>query len=253
MNLNRRGWARVPADAESLAWAEAALAEARPILAASEHAGWWRHGRTWFAGVGVLPNTEDGRVGGVEFPSGPARATAWAGPWDKGQISDTRPGNPGRDDDESDAAHRYRRVRDAAHVDGLLPVGPGRRRMAREYHAFILGIGLTEAEASAAPLVVWEGSHEIMRRAFARDLADVPVADWPDTDLTDTYHAARRTIFDTCARVPLSLAPGEVVVVHRLALHGVAPWAPGARAAAEGRAVAYFRPETDRAAWLADD
>jgi hypothetical protein len=34
-------------------------------------------------------------------------------------------------------------------------------------------------------------------------------------------------------------------VLHRLALHGIAPWGPGAEAPPEGRAVAYFRPQTE--------
>jgi hypothetical protein len=37
--------------------------------------------------------------------------------------------------------------------------------------------------------------------------------------------------------------PGEAVLVHRLALHGVAPWQKGATAPPEGRMIAYFRPE----------
>jgi hypothetical protein len=33
------------------------------------------------------------------------------------------------------------------------------------------------------------------------------------------------------------------MLIHRLALHGVAPWAEGAEAGPEGRMIAYFRPE----------
>jgi hypothetical protein len=36
------------------------------------------------------------------------------------------------------------------------------------------------------------------------------------------------------------------VLVHRHAIHGVAPWAEGAKAAPEGRAIVYFRPEVAR-------
>ena len=95
----------------------------------------------------------------------------------------------------------------------------------------------------AAPVVVWEGSHTIMRRAFAAALAGHAEADWPEVDVTDAYHAARREVFDTCRRVTIPARPGEAYVIHRLALHGVAPWAEGAGAEAEGRAIAYFRPE----------
>ena len=42
---------------------------------------------------------------------------------------------------------------------------------------------------------------------------------------------------------------GEAYLVHRLALHGIAPW--GAGATAGERMVIYFRPESgDPAAWL---
>jgi len=39
--------------------------------------------------------------------------------------------------------------------------------------------------------------------------------------------------------------------VHRLALHGIAPWAEGATAGPDGRMIAYFRPEAGGpAGWL---
>jgi hypothetical protein len=41
--------------------------------------------------------------------------------------------------------------------------------------------------------------------------------------------------------------------VHRLCLHGVAPWAADATAPPEGRMIAYFRPMLRSvAAWLHD-
>lgn len=70
-----------------------------------------------------------------------------------------------------------------------------------------------------------------------------PAKYWPDIDLTDAYHAARREIFDTCPRVAVHARPGEAYLVHRLALHGVAPWAKDAKAPSEGRMIVYFRPE----------
>jgi hypothetical protein len=39
--------------------------------------------------------------------------------------------------------------------------------------------------------------------------------------------------------------PGECYVLHRLALHGIAPWGEGAVAPTAGRMVAYFRPQND--------
>ena len=92
-----------------------------------------------------------------------AEAVSGRLPLDTGQVSVTYPGYPRQDAGESDAQARYRRRRDAAHVDGLLPIGPHRRRMLKEPHAWILGLPVTECGAGAAPLVVWEGSHEVMR------------------------------------------------------------------------------------------
>ena len=123
--------------------------------------------------------------------------------------------------------------------------------MLREPHAYILGLPLSEASADASPLVVWEGSHRIMRYAFADVLGAHPVEGWADIDLTEVYHAARRTCFDTCTRVALPAKPGEATLVHRLALHGVAPWGDDAKAGPDGRMIAYFRPELpDWSAWL---
>ncbi|MEM0949071.1 MAG: hypothetical protein AAGK37_16860 [Pseudomonadota bacterium] len=252
MNVDERGWVRFPADARSRAWADATMAAACRALEDPALDRWWRHGRTWFAGVGALPNAPDGAVDNVPLAGPALDALGWRDSWDKGQISVTRPGYPAQDPEETDAAHRYRAVRDAAHVDGLLPVGPKRRRMAREYHGFILGIALSDASPDASPLVVWERSHHVIAEALRAALEPRPRAAWPDVDLTETYHAARRRSFETCRRVTVPLAPGEAVLVHRHALHGVAPWAAGATSAPEGRAIAYFRPAIAVEAWLRD-
>ena len=123
--------------------------------------------------------------------------------------------------------------------------------MIREPHGFILGLPLTEADPDAAPLVVWEGSHEILRRAFAAALAPHPEEAWPDVDPTDIYQAARREVFASCRRVALPARPGEALLLHRLVLHGMAPWAEGAVADPMGRVNAYFRPEFPSVAdWL---
>ena len=47
----------------------------------------------------------------------------------------------------------------------MSPIGPERQRMLRERHAWLLGLPLSETSAGASPLVVWEGSHHLMRRA----------------------------------------------------------------------------------------
>jgi hypothetical protein len=173
--------------------------------------------------------------------------------WHAAQVSVTWPGYPRPGEGESAGAARYRRQRDAAHVDGLLPEGPARRRHLREPHAFVLGLPLTESHADAAPLVIWPGSHRLIGRALreAHDEARTakPAVAAGDVDLTDAYVPARRAAFDTCPRVPLPLRPGQAVLLHRHLMHGIAPWAaPPAR---EGRAVAYFRPElAEPEAWF---
>ena len=51
-------------------------------------------------------------------------------------------------------------------------------------------------------------------------------------------------IFDTCKRVEVTARPGEAYLVHRLALHGTAPWRDSAESGTDGRMIVYFRPET---------
>jgi hypothetical protein len=239
------GWARLGPDPGIFAWARAALPLARQAVdtAAEE----WRCGGTWLAGVDALANGPGGEVGGTALPS--SLLDLLPGPttdWHRAQLSTLRPGYPQPWDGETEAAFGYRRNRDAAHVDGLLPIGPDRRRMLREPHAFILGLPLTGADPEASPLVVWEGSHDMVRSAFAEALRPHPPERWPDIDLTEVYHAVRRRIFAGCLRVPLPIRPGAALLLHRMVLHGMAPWAEGAVAAPEGRAIAYLRPELDR-------
>jgi hypothetical protein len=248
-----RGWVRLGPLPGLRAWAEAALPAARCHITSGTEA--WRCGGTWLAGVDALPNGAGGEIAGAALPPALLASLPWhPQSWHPAQLSTLRPGYPQPWAGESDAAFRFRQVRDAAHVDGLLPVGPDRRRMLREAHAFILGLPLTEADAGAAPLVVWEGSQEIIRRAFTAALAPHPPESWGDIDLTDVYHTARRECFAACPRVLLPARPGEALLLHRMILHGMAPWAESAAAAPEGRIIAYFRPEFDRVAdWLAAD
>lgn len=119
-------------------WAQAALGVARQIAASDAWRGpdILRHGQTWFVGVDALPNQPDGSIAGVPL-TGP-----WLGyvpqlPLHRAQLSIIYEGYPRQDPNESDANHRFRRDRAAAHVDGVLPIGPQRRRFAREYHAYI--------------------------------------------------------------------------------------------------------------------
>lgn len=256
MSWLRAGWQVFPAERATCAWRDAVRGPA--LTAAAEpglRARWLRHGGTWFVGVDVLPNDAQGRVGQGPPLSGAAldaaRAVVGRLPLHPAQVSVTYEGYPGRDPGESDAAHRYRRLRDAAHIDGLLPEGAGRRRHLREPHGFILGIALTDAAPSAAPLVVYEGSHEVMRAALRLALDGTDPEQWGEIDLTEAYHGARRRCFETCRRVEIALEPGEAVLLHRLALHGIAPWSAPAGSAPDGRALAYVRPCLPRSSdWL---
>ncbi len=220
-------------------------------------ANWLRCGETWFAGVNVLSNDADGRVEGSEplrcMALETAEAVAGRLPLDKGQVSVAYPGYPRRGRAETEAGFRFRLNRDAAHIDGLLPIGPDRRRMLKEPHAWVLGLPLTACTGGASPLVVWDRSHEVMRRAFRAALEPHPAKNWPEIDLTGIYHAARREVFETCDRIELETGPGEAHLLHRMTLHGIAPWAEVARAPPEGRAILYFRPELPGGArdWLA--
>ncbi|MEY4872539.1 MAG: hypothetical protein RLZZ563_1869, partial [Pseudomonadota bacterium] len=209
----------------------------------------WRCGGTWFVGLDALPNDADGAVAGAEFPWGDIGLAPV--PLHPAQLSVVRAGYPQQGVEETEAGFRFRRDRDAAHLDGLLPIGPDKRRMVKEPHAWIVGLPLNRAQAGASPLVVWEGSHRIMQTALARAFAGHPVATWDSVDITEAYQAARREVFETCPRVELPGVPGEAVILHRLLIHGVAPWAKGAEAEPPGRMVAYFRPVLGSVeAWL---
>lgn len=241
------GWRRVGPHPAIAAWAEAARAPAAQAVAASTD---WRCGGTWCVGLEALPNAPDGSVGGVALPWDVLGLEPQ--PLHAAQVSTTRAGYPQPSDHETEAAFRFRRNRDGAHLDGLLAVGEGKRRFIREPHGWILGLPLNAADAGAAPLVVWEGSHEIIRAALMDALAPHDPATWGDVDITDAYAAARRDVFDTCRRVTLPGRVGEAVLLHRLLVHGVAPWTDGARADEPGRMVAYFRPlMASVAGWMA--
>ena len=252
--LTERGWRLFGPDDRTRAWAEAALPAARRAVADPSNAHWLRCGGTWFVGVDALPNAADGSIAGVPL-AGPAldhlRATGDApSGWHRAQISVIHPGYPQPGPEETAAAFRFRRDRDAAHVDGLLAIGPARARMIREPHGFVLGLPLTAAGRDASPMTIWEGSHHIIRAAFAQALGDHPVENWPEIDLTETYRAARRSAFENCPRCVLHAQPGGAYLVHRMAVHGVAPWDPAAKVAPEGRMIAYFRPQVPLKRWL---
>ena len=250
------GWCRFGFDPVLAEWVKHALPAARAAVGDPGYAEWLRYGGTWFAGVNVLPNDGAGAVEGGPALAGEAVCFIHDVlglrdfTWDRAQVSVCYPGYPRPMSGESEAVFNFRVKRDAAHVDGLMR-DENRRRFVSEYHGFILGIPLVEADADASPVVVWRGSHEKVRRALGHALDGVPDADWGNVDVTEVYQAVRRDIFETCERVPVAARPGEAYIIHRLALHGIAPWAAEARAGSDGRMIAYFRPETGSARdWL---
>lgn len=239
------GWQKIGPDPAIRAWADAARAAALTMLATSTEG--WRCGGTWFVGVDALPNHPDGSINGTPFP--------WDAlplppePLHPAQLSVIRPGYPQPSAEETPAAFAYRRDRDAAHLDGLLPIGPDKRRMVKEPHGWILGLPLNDT--TAAPLTVWEGSHELLRAALRKALQPHPPQTWGNIDITDAYQSARKQVFETCRRIELPARPGEATLLHRLTLHGVAAWKPTDSAPPEGRMIAYLRPQLASVdAWL---
>lgn len=244
------GWRKLGPDPAIAAWSAAALPQAREALAQSDEE--WRCGGTWFVGVDALPNTADGSIAGVSLPWGVMQLSPVT--LHRAQVSTVRSGYPQASPQESPAAFAFRRDRDAAHLDGLLPHGPDKIRRITEPHAWVLGIALNDCGGGASPLVVWEGSHVVMQAALRAALAPHPVDLWAEVDITQAYQAARRRVFAICPRVEVPIVPGEATLLHRHLIHGVVPWAPGAKAPDEGRMIAYFRPLLASVArWMADD
>ena len=253
------GWTRFPFDPALMNWVTAARPLALELAQdPDQQRQWLRCGGTWYVGVNALPNTGQGTLPdgtklqgqAIDFISnnfGDEQVN-----WDPAQVSVCYQGYPRPSDAETPAAYRFRLNRDAAHLDGLRKDGPDNARKLLEFHRFILGIPLVETPPDAAPFVIWEGSHDIIRAALTEALADVPVQDWSSVDLSEPYQAARRKVFETCPRVTVHAKPGEAYLAHRLSIHGVAPWPDDLDGPAEGRVIAYFRPETtvDPKDWL---
>ena len=231
------GWQRIGPHPAITAWAAAARQAALATLASTTET--WRCGGTWFVGVDALPNGPDGAVGGVAFPWDALPLTPE--PLHPAQLSVIRSGYPQPSPDETPAAFAFRRDRDAAHLDGLLPIGPDKRRMVKEPHAWILGLPLNDT--TAAPLTVWEGSHHLIRAALLTALEPHPPETWGHIDITDAYQQGRREVFASCRRIELPARPGEATLLHRLTIHGVAAWKPTDTAPEEGRMIAYLRPQ----------
>lgn len=242
-----RGWVVFPPEPSTTTWAAHALQDAKRALEDPKLSHQYQCEHTWFVGLDALNNDAEGRIGNSAPLSG--RGVDFVkdhfGKWPalhRAQVSGIFPGYPKPRTGETDAGFRYRLHRDAAHVDGVLGLGVPKRRFVKEPHAFILGIPLTDPDSTAAPLVVWEGSHKIMRRSFGRRFQKLSSDRLDEVDVTETYQEARQQVFEACSRHIVTGPAGSLILVHRLALHGVAPWEASARAAPEGRLIAYFRP-----------
>ena len=259
----KKGWIVFPPEEAVMDWVNEVQ---KPALATAEDpkfSQWHRCQGTWFVGVNVLGNDAAGRVqGGAAFRGAVKyfldRHLAFGDyGFDAGQVSIIYPGYPKPREGESQAAFAFRRDRDAAHVDGLHPSGVDAARHQNEFQALLLGVSITMADERAAPLVVWEGSHRIMAQLYRKAFDNIAAYDWPKVDLTAAYHAARRQIFASCKRQIVHVPLGGAYLVHRFALHGVAPWQDDALVDPKGRAIVYFRPEdqTDqgRQNWLYGD
>ena len=245
----KKGWAMFKNDPILADWIAKSSRFALNLSRDPTQSKWLRCNDTWFAGVNLLNNDVHGSVSGgpplagavIDFINQDLGIYDFA--WDRAQISICYPGYPKKSKEESEKAFIYRKTRDGAHIDGVLKQEPARRRFMLEYHAFILGIPITTYDHGASPLVVWEGSHELIRKAFQERLYNVPEKLWANEDLTEAYHAVRRKIFETCKRVEIYSKPGASYIIHRLSLHGIAPWAEAAKADPNfGRAIIYFRP-----------
>lgn len=252
-----KGWCALPYDPRLKEWVEYCRPYAYATIDHTENRRWFRCGGTWFAGVNALNNDRQGIVNrgppltglAVDFLNRHLDSGNLG--WDMAQISICYPGYPRPMDSETTTAFQYRLNKDAAHVDGLLPEGTDRRRYLREHHAFILGIPLVEYGENASPFVIWEGSHELVRKSFQTVFNGIPPNQWGDIDITESYRDIRRTIFDRCQRTTVHCNPGEAYLAHRLTLHGISPWQPGAICSPEGRVICYFRPELgEPAMWL---
>ena len=251
--FDQKGWRKFDYDPNIARWAEAAYQEGCKTLRDTEmREKWLQCEGTWFVGVDALPSDPLGRIGDTDLKGAviDELSETQTKPLHRAQLSIIFEGYPKRREGEGEAAFGYRLNRDAAHVDGLLPLGKDRRRMLKEPHAYILGLPLNETSPEASPLVVWEGSHILMAKAFQAAFQRYDPKDWNNIDITDIYQSTRKKVFDTCKRVSVHARPGEAYVLHRLALHGVAPWVIGAVAPSEGRMIAYLRPElADSSAW----
>ena len=245
-DFEHKGWVKFKFDERVVRWANAANLKITAKLKNKEIFDNNLTCRgTWFVGVDALENDTDGALGEISL-SGPFESlmkhTETRG-LHATQVSIIFEGYPKPRDQESESSFNFRLKRDAAHVDGLIADFPGGPRKLKEPHAYVLGIPLNQAPKGASPVVVWEGSHHLISKAFNSLFLKRDPEKWKDLDVREVYMQTRKSIFEHCKRRVLHANLGESYMIHRLCLHGISPWDFEIKNFNEGRKIAYFRPE----------
>ena len=245
-DFEHKGWVKFKFDERVVRWANAANSK---IISKLKNKEIFDNNLTcqgtWFVGVDALENDTDGALGEISL-SGPFESLmkrAEARGLHAAQVSIIFEGYPKPRDQESESSFNFRLKRDAAHVDGLIADFPGGPRKLKEPHAYVLGIPLNQAPKGASPVVVWEGSHHIISKAFSSLFMNRDPEEWADLDVREVYTQTRKSIFEKCKRRVLHANLGESYMIHRLCLHGISAWDFEIKNFNEGRKIAYFRPE----------
>ncbi len=250
-----KGYCRFARDERLVSWIDSISSAAEAILADPAHSHWWRCGGTWFAGVNILDNDAQGKY----RDSLPLQGAAFdfmqshilphiprCNILDRAQISVCTFGYPQKDSNDNDEiGYNFRKNRDAAHLDGLLK--ENNLRFLREYHGYILGIGLNDVDEDSAPVVIYEKSHLYIKEWLSSHFKNTNEP-WDNIDLTESYKTIRHEILQSCKRICLPLKKGEALLLHRFSIHGTSPWLSSATIP---RKLAFFRPiTTNRKKWL---
>ena len=90
-----------------------------------------------------------------------------------------------------------------------------------------------------------------MHDCLSKQLIELDTGLWKSEDITGIYNEAIREIFLKCKQQIVTAPVGGSYLIHRLALHGVMPWAENGKSGYGGRMIAYFRPQFNQAKfWL---